>query len=411
MRAFAATAACLLVGCGFTVAGSEQPDALGADGAADAPAPFACVPWAALNVDPCATTLTDPVGITLAVGTHVLDTDTGNLTSNGGSPVAMPGGLVAQSAGPMVRAVNARSLSIVSGATLSIVGSRPVIIVVHGTVTIDGVIDASARLESPGPISVAGPGGNDAALCTTAAGQDGADTTLASAGGGGGGAGGAFGANGGDGADGHGSGHGTKGSKGTSTGVPTLLPLRGGCPGGSGGDDGVVAVDEGGRRGDGGGGLEITARAGVTINGRLVANGTSGAAGGGVAMVRAGGGGGGSGGAIVLDGDTVQVQASAALCANGGAAGEGGQVGMVSSPGAAPTCTDNRALGGATEADGGDGGDGGATAGAAGTNGSAGASNAGGGGGGGGVGRIRIRGRSQAASINGAAVVSPAPTS
>lgn len=401
---------CLLASCGFSVTAAEQTDAPASvvDGAADASDAFTCVPWAALNIDPCDAALGTPAEVTLAAGTHVIDSDTGRVASNGGTPLALPGGLLAQTTGPMARMINLRSMNIETGAVVSVVGSLPTIFVVHGDVTIAGFVDASARLEGAA-VSVAGPGGNDVAQCTASTGEDGDDST--GLGGGGGGGGGGYGGNGGDGADGHGAGHGTKGSKGVSAGMATLLPLRGGCAGGSGGDDTVPAADEGGRRGDGGGALEISALGSVTISGTLASNGTSGAAAGGAAPARAGGGGGGSGGALLVDGERVEVRAGAALCANGGAGGEGGQLAATSSSGAAPTCTINRALGGAQQADGGDGGDGGAGA-AAGVNAtgaSAGASNAGGGGGGGGAGRIRVRARAEAPSIDAAAVVSPVP--
>ncbi len=399
----------LAAGCSFSVdaaPGDGAPD-VSLDGAPDAPEPFTCVPWTALDVDPCGATLTTPITLVLRVGSHVVDGDAGTLATNGGSPTPLPGGIVVQAGGPMVRVISARSLRIDAGAMVRITGSRPVIFVVHGDALIDGVLDVSARVDSAGSTSTPGPGGNDPTLCASATG--GAGQSSSGTGGGGGGAGGAYGGDGGDGGDGQGSGHGAKGTKGAKTSDPLLVPLRGGCAGGKGGDDSVGAIDEGGRAGDGGGALEITARGTIVIGGSVMANGSSGAAGGGITPVRAGGGGGGAGGALLLDGETITLRPTATLCANGGGGGEGGQLASTSSPGAAPTCTTARALGGAIQPDAGDGGDGGAGAGVNATGATNGASNAGGGGGGGGAGRTRFRGRAQAATIDAAATVSPLP--
>ena len=393
-------------GCSFSVPASTTVDALDAsvDGA---PEPFTCVPWTALDVDPCGATLTTPITLVLGAGSHVIDGDAGTLATNGGSPMPLPGGFAVQAAGPIVRVISARSLRVDTAAVVQVTGTRPVIFVVHGDALIDGVLDASARVDGAGATSTAGPGGNDTALCASATGGVGASSS--GTGGAGGGAGGAHAGDGGDGGDGQGSGHGSKGAKGAKTTDPLLVPLRGGCSGGKGGDDSVVAIDEGGRKGDGGGALEITARGAIVIGGSLIANGSFGAAGGGITQVRAGGGGGGAGGALLLDGETITLRPSAKVCANGGGGGEGGQLALTSSPGAAPTCTTARALGGAIQPDAGDGGDGGAAAGVNATAAANGANNAGGGGGGGGAGRTRFRGRGQAATIDAGAMVSPLP--
>jgi len=96
----------------------------------------------------------------------------------------------------------------------------------------------------------------------------------------------------------------------------------------------------GGRAGNGGGALEVTARDVIDVSGTLKAAGS----GGGpppypIILVNGGGGAGGSGGAILLDRDTVHVEASGALCANGGGGGEGGQGGAQSSYGEDGRCS------------------------------------------------------------------------
>ncbi len=402
MRVFAVPIVCLLVSCGFSITAGEQLDArvdAAADSAPDAFVPFTCVPWAALNVDPCDSRLSIPGALTLSSGSYVLDTDAGTLSS-GGTPQALPGGVIPQSSGSAVRVVNARSLTIASGAVVSVIGSYPVVFVVHGSAAIDGLLDASAR----GGIA-AGPGGDDLGVCTTV--EDGGTST--GVGGGGGGGGGGYGGDGGDGDNGQGAGSGAKGAKAARNGSPLIEPLRGGCRGGAGGDDNVAATNDGGRAGNGGGGLQVTARATITVRGTIMSNGASGAAGGGVVQVRGGGGGGGSGGAILVDGEQIDILPTAALCANGGGGGEGGQLAAISSAGIPATCTATPAPGGATQADGGNGGAGGAGSNPNAGNATAGASNAGGGGGGGGAGRIRIHARAQAPAIDETAIVSPPP--
>lgn len=382
----------LLVGCGFqsSAAQSDAP-------VADAPDAAPCVTWDALNVVPCDQAIGAPRDLTLSPGTYVLDTDSGQLS--GGSTQQLPGALIAQASGPMLRVVNLGQLSIMTGATVSIVGTHPVVLVVHADATIAGVVDVSARVDVGGA-RTAGPGGDDAGGCAGASGSDGQAAT--GTGGGGGAGGGGFGDTGGDGGDGQGAGHGGHGGHGGVAGNAALVPLRGGCPGGHGGATGAALA--GGLAGHGGGALELTALGTIEVSGALEA---AGGGGGSPALVNGGGGAGGSGGAILLDGDTVHVEASGALCANGGGGGEGGQVGAASAPGENGTCSATvGARGGMMAAGGGDGGDGGWLGATKGQNGGPGASGGGGGAGGGGVGRIRVRGRT-ALTLDAAALISP----
>jgi hypothetical protein len=363
-------------------------------------APAGCVTWPAPNVDPCDPLLPDPEALTVNQSS-VYDTDTGSLTS--GNVTMPPSALLTQQGGAEVRAMNLSSFQLGGNGSISVVGSRPLVIIVHGGAQIDGTIAVGARGNSTS--SSPGPGGNSLA-CGNATGSAGNDADVAALGGGGGGGGGAYGDDGGDGGDGQGAGHGSKGGKGTKNGAADLEPLRGGCAGGGGGDDGDILADSGGRAGDGGGAVEITVLGMLSVGGTIDAAGTGGGT---PAGARAGGGGGGSGGAILLDGETVTVLATAKLCANGGAGGEGGQLGEDSEAGDNGTCSETTpAVGGNINADGGDGGDGGVLGGENGQPGTNGASNGGGGGGGGGVGRIRVNGRTNRTIENGS-VVSPAP--
>ncbi len=395
-----------------TFAPSGAGDGQAADAAADAAATIdtaaaSCASWNPPNVDPCDPRLGEPAVLDFDGGAFGYDTDTGALTSLVSQLPVPPGALVEQGDGTIVRVVNVASLRVSGSSTLTVTGAHALVFVVHGDATIDGVIDVSARLDATGTMFIAGPGGNDAARCVTGTGRPGEATPVGSAGGGGGAGGGGFAANAGDGGNGHGSGHGAGGGKGASGGGPSIEPLRGGCAGGKGGDDGDPSIDAGGHAGDGGGALEISARGDVVVAGAIAAGGSGGGAG---ALARSGGGGGGSGGAILLDGETVRILATASLCANGAGGGEGGQLAVASQPGGMATCSQLRSTGGANQADGGDGGAGGAGAVPAGGNATNGTSNAGGGGGGGSVGRIRVRGRTTR-TVDGAATVSPAPAS
>jgi len=327
------------------------------------PDAVSCVPWNALNVTPCDAALGDPHDLTLlATGAYTLDTDSGQLS--GAMTASLPGALIAPFSGSlMVRVVNVGQLSIASGATVSITGTHPLVFVVHGDATIAGTIDVSARSDVITGLSTVGPGADDAGACTGGSGADGQAAT--GTGGGGGAGGGGFGDLGGYGGDGNGGGHGVHGAQGSATGNTTLVPLRGGCAGGHGGagtvaSGGTPTSGPGGRAGNGGGALEVTARAVIDVSGMLKAAGSGGGPPPIVQLVNGGGGAGGSGGALLLDGDTVHVEASGRLCANGGGGGEGGQGGATSAFGEDGTCSATAAArGGMADPDGGNGGNGG----------------------------------------------------
>lgn len=115
-----------------------------------------------------------------------------------------------------------------------------------------------------------------------------------------GGGGGGFAQPGGNGGSVTGVGNGAQG--GTATGNPTLIPLRGGCPGGT---------NPFGGGGPGGGAIQITSASQITISGAIGAPGYGGIA----------GGGGGAGGGILLEAPVVSVTGGVFANGGGGACG------------------------------------------------------------------------------------------
>ena len=397
----------LVAGCSF----KPPPGEVVIDGPVDMPGdgpPGGCTIWPAKNIEnPCSPLLGTAEDLVLTPGLYKLDTTTGMLVSPANVVRTLPGTLFAQPSGPMVRAINLSGIDVQLNATLEILGMYPVVFVVHGAVTVVGDIDGSARIVGTPGDSTPGPGGSDPAICngTKVGTGDNGVASLNTTSGGGGAGGGAFGETGGNGTDGNAGGHGAGGMGGAKAGTADLVPLRAGCAGGTGGDDGDVALASGGRRGDGGGAVEITALGMISVSGGLRAAGLAGA---GAGLERAGGGGGGSGGAILLDGAAVAISATARLCANGGGGGEGGQTGIGGVSGENGSCSETvPGNGGRSAAQGGDGGNGGYAAVPKGANAAAANSAAGGGGGGGSIGRIHVVSRDVTATIDAASTISP----
>jgi hypothetical protein len=291
--------------------------------------------------------------------------------------------------------------SLVVGSPLRTLGARPLIIAVRTTVNLSSTINASSASDGLGA-------GGQTGCAAGERGGDGDASGSPETGGGAGG--GAFGTNGGSGAAGNGGG--PRGDAGVVMNTnTTLIPLRGGCRGGSGGRSNMTNGGGGGR---GGGALQLSAGGAITFAslGSIQANGEGGQ--GGNAGNRTGGGGGGSGGAILIEGTTLNMAAVSVLAANGGAGAEGsggslngsdGQDGQVSAQAAvcnatASGCGGNGGSGAARMA----GANNGASPAGAGC-----ASNPPGGGGGGGVGRIRLNLTS--CTFDTLAIVSPASTS
>jgi hypothetical protein len=409
MRARAALATLLVASCSFDGGGlsvddgrNDVPDADPAapDASTLPDGPTVCVAWDATLVTPCDPALPGPEALAVT-GQNTLNTENGMLTPAQGSARLLPSILRTQASAPMLRIVNLSSLDIPSGASVRVTGVHALLLVVHGSARIGGVLSVSS---AGGPAPVQGPGATDAACGGAGLGKNGMASGSLSPGGGAGG--GAYGRDGGDGSDGQGPGAGNKGAKGSTNGVAMLEPLRGGCRGGRGGDT-SLAGDQGGAPGRGGGAVALTVRETLTLTGIIEANGSGGRGG---LQGGGGAGGGGSGGAIFLEAGTLAM-AGGSLCANGGGGGEGGDGGISPSPGGPGgdgTCTATPATGGATaESTGGAGGSGGATDVNAGN--AQPPEDAGGGAGGGAVGRIRLRGLGGPVDPAPAALISPAP--
>jgi len=235
----------------------------------------------------------------LTCGTTVTFNSTTNTWTGYCAAQTQPTAVVqAQASGPDLVILPFKSLNLGSTTTIKLVGTRPVAFAVEGNVTIAGTIDASASG------TTAGAGGDWS--CGSADGNDG---TGDSSSGGGGGGGGAFGTNGGSG--GYGDDNGNQGAGGTARGNANITPLYGGCNGGRGGGCSALGAA-------GGGAVQISAGAALTVSGSIVANGGAGATGCGS---EGGGTGGGSGGGIFLEG--VSISVTGALTANGGRGGNG----------------------------------------------------------------------------------------
>ena len=344
--------------------------------------------------------------VTLPSGTTI-DTNTGTVTGPSGA-IAVASSLVSQSGGPMLRVLIAKSFAI---GDVRVSGGGALALVAAGDITITGTLDLSADGVNPGPGAVAcagtGEGGvnNNGFFQRVPAGNSGGYPTYLwdISGGGGGG----FGSVGG--AGGAGGSTNTATAGGVTNGNATLVPLRGGCPGGD--------SNSGPHGGRGGGAVQLVANGTVHLvagstNGQIHVGGGGGEAG---ELGRAAttdtnpvysSGGGGAGGGILIEAATVTLDAGTGLWAAGGG---GGGWGACASPpngmdapanastpsgGACPVGTTPATTGGdgATTGDGG--------AGQATTTGSS-------GGGGGGLGRIRINTAdatymSQGATVRGA---------
>jgi hypothetical protein len=190
---------------------------------------------------------------------------------------------------------------------VTVTGSRPLVLVATGTITVTGHLDASSR-QNP---TQTGPG-QPATPCGTF-GAPGDDT---GAGGGGGASLAATGAGGGNG----GSGNAGAAAAGTAYMPFLTVPpglLRAGCTGSRGGDGQGI----GGTGGRGGGAVYLAAST-ISLGAAAVVN-VSGA-GAAAPGKSAGGGGGGSGGMLLLHAADFSITAGAKLVANGGAGSSGG---------------------------------------------------------------------------------------
>jgi cysteine-rich repeat protein len=299
-------------------------------------APAVKLGFAPSNYTHASYTYANAVSLTCA-GTSIFDSSSGTFTAYpcGGTqpqitgPVAQSGG-----GGPQVYILSMSGFTLGSSHTLSLVGSRPVILAIDGTASISGTIHADASGTTPGA-------GGDWS-CGSSAG--GAATGSSSTGGGGGG-GGAFGTAGGLGGNGDG---GNRGVAGAVRGTVGLSPLIGGCKGGTGGGCGSQAGAAGG------GAFQIAARGTLTVTGTLRANGAAGVTG---CTTEGGGTGGGSGGGILLEAGTLSI-GGATLQAQGGNGGAGASSGGASGSAAGSSTSAGGAGGNSLGAGGGGGGGG-----------------------------------------------------
>lgn len=257
--------------------------------------------------------------------------------------------------------VIADTITVAAGG-LQVTGSRPLALVAGTSISVVGVLDASANSTTNGP---AGPSSLCSAPATAAA---------SSSNGGGGGAGGSFLTKGGNGGDGNNGAVGGSNSPAADAADPTIL--RGGCRGADGGTGpGTAGV------GGGAGGAVYLVAPTITIGGTIDVSGSGGLGG---AADAGGGGGGGAGGSIFLDPLTT-LDFTGTLMSNGGGGGQGADNNTTGQNGGDPTSPTVNAPGGNTGGAGGAGGRGhrtgaGSLAGSNGGNGQG----AGGGGGGGG---------------------------
>jgi hypothetical protein len=349
----------------------------------------------------------DPVpagsALTLSSGAFVYDTDSGLLSHTSAEVSSPPSSIVNEA-----RVIWVTSFVVSGAATLRATGSRPLMVVSTGDMTIDGSIDVSSSTRTAGDFDLGAGAIADPSSCSspplagTRCGKHGAS----------GGGGGGFAIAGGAG-DGGGKGHDcgdgdSDGKPPTSGGAPIeglAGQIRGGCAGAPGDftdEDGAVIEDRG-EGGPGGGALHLTARGVLTVRGTLHAGGAGGRPG---SDHRASGGGGGSGGYIGLESNDLRVQQSAVLAANGGGGG-GGCDNPTGLAGADGTPFATAAAGGAAQGDGGEGNDGAYLSVAPGTADAAG--KRGGGGGGGGVGFIVFYAPGQS-HIDVGATISPPQT-
>jgi hypothetical protein len=330
--------------------------------------------------------------VTLPDGTTI-STDNGTVTGPDGA-IAVANTIIAQPGGPMLRVLMAKSFSV---GDVRVTGTAALAIVATSDITINGVLDMSADGAAGGPgastCSGGGAGGyfTSGAFVRAPAGHSaGYPTFLWTIGGGGGGG---FGSIGGTGGTAGGALPG--GGAGVINGVATLMPLRGGCPGGD--------SQAGPYGGAGGGAVQLVANGTVHLVGSGATKGQihvgGGGGGAGAALGRDntsdntiavyGSGGGGAGGAILIEASSVVLDADTGLWAAGGGGGGWGACTPAphgtDGPPNASTPTGGTCPTGTTPATAG--GDGATTAG--GGNGQM-TMYGSGGGGGGGLGRIRI---------------------
>jgi hypothetical protein len=387
----------LLAACGCrSILGIEAPVESSDSPMIDAPA--LCSLWHPASLDPCTLGAPSPA-LSLAAGTYTYDTTEagGALTDASGRTVIRSSLTLPQDDGPALAVLSVDALDVAAGATIQVVGVKPLLIVAWSTVVVDGALDASSHLgvvdgEAHIAQTVRFGAGANGGCGDPSVGKDGTGATDAGLGSGGGG-GGALQGSGGAASPG-----GAADVMGGSGGIGApAAALHGGCHGGLSGIAGrrfSMVKDLRSQGGAGGGALRIIAHDSIAVAGSISANGAGGA--GAPTASGCGGGGGGSGGALALEAPIVMLGGT--LTANGGSGGGGGNETEPGHDGADGRTDGTAAPGGAVAANG---------CGAAGGAGSAGdplvgesatlpdacgadVDGGGGGGGGGGAGFIRI---------------------
>ena len=240
-----------------------------------------------------------------SIGDTVFNSDTGDVTNNGG-PFTVPSILHAQGNGlPQIRVFQFKSLAIRSHTTIT--GTNAIALVSRGDVEIAALFEIAGRgiASAPGAITATSTcqGGDNSVADPT-----GSTTRVPGAGGAG------FGTAGGTGGSAIRSGASlaSGGASGNIAGVVTLEPLRGGCRGGNvlSPQDPFWATTGGGA----GGALQISSRTRITATSSGIID-----AGGGGADPGKAGAGGGAGGAMLLE--APQISINGTLAANGGGGG------------------------------------------------------------------------------------------
>lgn len=272
------------------------------------------------NFDPDVIAPQDPVlDLVIACGTPsnpvVFDSDTLEWTLPQGCKLQnKPVAHVISSGGASVVVVPMLSLTIEIEHALKLIGKLPVILAVYGDVTLNGALLADADGKAPGA------GGNREG-CDAQVGGDGAfvSGTARRGGGGGGGGFGQVGAAGGNATQ-----MDTGGRAGSSA-SGMLVPLVGGCQGGTGGAR--AGTGKGGMGGAGGGALQLAVAGTLRVNHAISVSGGGGQGGKGSSTGgenAEGGGGGGSGGGVLIEATRLQLTSLARITANGGSGAEGG---------------------------------------------------------------------------------------
>jgi len=318
------------LGC-RSVLGIDEPIIL-ADASIDA---AACATWHPGGFDPCAYA---PVPLPrLGAGSYIYDTTAagGTLFDGTGRVIVSSKLTLTQPDQSVVAVLSIDALAVDAGATVSVIGPKPLLVVAGSTITVDGAIDAGSyvgvtdMVKHTAQTVTFGSGANQA--CTINVGGDGTNA-VSSAGSMGGGGGGFQGA-GGAGARGAGASL----PAGAGGAVVAALVIRAGCPGGASGTAGPTATmpaspSSQALGGAGGGAIRLVARDSITVAGSISANGAGGA--GAPQSSSCGGGGGGSGGYVGFEAPTVTLGAMATVTANGGGGGGGGGGGDAGNEGA-----------------------------------------------------------------------------